>query len=254
MKKGQVLFNHDGVQVALFPMEALRVSQKAGGTYSHKGSMAIDMVGKNSRIEDLLAFADCKLVWKQRDGMTNSILFQSNKKVLCADGDIDYVRLLIIHDNDIHDVSVNQEFKQGSVIAQEGGFGKNGAKTYGIHSHINAGKGKFDGKNVAVKNSDGVWELFNESKIEDIFFINDTEVIKPEGMVFKKFEEDENEIYVNDFVRIIGYHYATGELIPKWVKKVAHRVTKVNKDKVLLNGDFHFINSWVLKKDVVKVK
>ena len=47
-------------------------------------------------------------------------------------------------------------------------------------------------------------------------------------------------------VQIVGSKYATGEVVPDWVKKRTYEVNKIDGDKVRLAT----INSWVYSKDV----
>ena len=54
-------------------------------------------------------------------------------------------------------------------------------------------------------------------------------------------------VIVGNTVKIIGTHYATGQIIPEWVKAKVHTVKQVAGGKVLLLE----INSWVNLKDLV---
>lgn len=56
-------------------------------------------------------------------------------------------------------------------------------------------------------------------------------------------------IKVGDTVSIIGSNYATGQIIPLWVKAKNYIVKEVLSDKALLSG----INSWVYLKDLKEI-
>lgn len=56
-------------------------------------------------------------------------------------------------------------------------------------------------------------------------------------------------ISVGDKVKVVGTNYATGQLIPSWVKANVYTVGAVEGDRVLLKE----ITSFVFKKDVIKV-
>lgn len=60
-----------------------------------------------------------------------------------------------------------------------------------------------------------------------------------------------NIIRVNDTVKITGNNYATGQVIPTWVKNGTHTVSRLDGNWALL-GHPHGINSWVVTKDLVK--
>ncbi|OLS02870.1 hypothetical protein [Tissierella creatinophila] len=51
---------------------------------------------------------------------------------------------------------------------------------------------------------------------------------------------------VGSTVKIKGSKYSTGQNIPSWVKNKTHKVSQLNKDRVLISD----INSWVNKNDV----
>lgn len=54
---------------------------------------------------------------------------------------------------------------------------------------------------------------------------------------------------VGDKIKIVGSNYATGEMIPGWVKENTYEVIQVSNNKVLLGG----IMSWIYTSDVQKV-
>lgn len=56
-------------------------------------------------------------------------------------------------------------------------------------------------------------------------------------------------IQVGDKVKATGINYATGELVPEWVKNNTYEVIQVNGNKILLDQ----ILSWVYSGEVVKV-
>lgn len=60
-------------------------------------------------------------------------------------------------------------------------------------------------------------------------------------------------IVVGSQVKIIGNAYATGQVIPTWVKNSVHVVSEISGEKALL-GFPNGIRSWVLLKDIVFIK
>ncbi len=65
----------------------------------------------------------------------------------------------------------------------------------------------------------------------------------------KYVETEKKTIKVGDRVKIKGVKYATGEVIPPWVKKKTHLVSRINGNRVLL-GNPVGINSWVYLTDI----
>ncbi len=56
---------------------------------------------------------------------------------------------------------------------------------------------------------------------------------------------------VGDKVTITAKNYATGELIPSWVKKQTHEISEISDGKVLL-GYPDGISSWVSADEIKK--
>ena len=143
MKRGQTIKD-----VALFPMEVLAISQGMFNNFSHKGSMAIDIIGSGGGIEDAFAPFDCTLRWKDvKSG--HGLLFQSDREVLCADGTYSHVHFVMWHMNDISAYRVGQKFKQGEKIYEEGMAGR----ATGNHIHFNVAKGVYQGGYPLIRNS-----------------------------------------------------------------------------------------------------
>ena len=225
MKAGQKLA-FAGKQVALFPLENMRITQGVNGEYSHIGKLALDLSTRG--VWDL-AYApfDCKVVG--RSTRFNAVSFKSVAPVICADGVERVVVLTLLHDNDISDLVLAKSFAQGDKIYDEGGAGADGSKVYASHIHLE------------VKDGNGV-----KLNPVDVFFINDTNIINDLGYAWKKYEPP---FKVGDRVKIIGTKYATGQTIPFWVKLRTHTIQRIDKNRVLLKE----ILSFVFIKDIKKV-
>jgi hypothetical protein len=244
MKAGQKLaFN--GVQVALFPLENLRITQGVDDPYSHDDTLAIDV---NTRGLWDVAFApfDCKVMFKSV--RFNTVVFQSLAPVICADGSKSYVVLGLLHDNNISDIKLGQVFLQGAKIYDEGGAGIDGKLKYAHHIHLTVSKTPVEyGKNPFFWNAKGDLEMKNEVHPADVLFVNDTNIINGLGYNWRKWVAP--SLQAGDKVRITGTRYATGQLIPFWVKLRIHTIQQVKNDRALLKE----IQSWVYLKDLKKV-
>lgn len=163
MKKGQTSVRGE-IQDILIPMEYFRCLQ--GDFEGNHPSYACDMSGKDTGRD--LAYAPCDVVCvatNPNDG--NTVWWQSQNKVRFADGTIDYLTMMIIHDNNLDGIYVGAKYSQGQQIAQEGTAGM----ANGNHLHIEVAKGKFTTK--YAKNAKGFY-LPNSTAIETVCFADGT--------------------------------------------------------------------------------
>lgn len=242
------------MQYAKFPMLYVNVTQAPNNNFSHKGSVsAWDNAGKDTGIDDAFAPFDAEVVWKDNGSAKTGILISNTVEVKCADGIIrqaGQVHTLFWHDNDISDLYVGKQIKQGEVFYQEGTAGR----ATGNHIHFNVGVGTYKkGTYPLVKNEFGVYEIKGEINPTKIFFIDDNhKVIKTNGMKWVKYKEEvvetpkEPSLKVGDLVKIIGTKYATGQNVPASIKTRVLQISKIEKDKALVQP----IRSWVFVKDL----
>ena len=155
------------MEKAILMMDYLNITQSGNGSFSHRGDEAIDIAGKDSNIDNLKAPFTGTIKKIYTNG--NAVWLQSNDKVLYADGTVDYMTVLTIHDNDISNLKVGQIIKQGEIYYNEGTKGN----ATGNHIHIAVGKGKFSGSGW-YKNSSGNWCINNQINISKALFILDT--------------------------------------------------------------------------------
>lgn len=181
MKKNQKLKTPNGVEVVLFPMQYMRITQGMNGNFSHKGDMALDVAGKDAGIDPIFMPCTMKIVWK--DSKIGGVLYESVKKVHLANGTEDYIHMLTVHDNNISDLPLGNTFPQGYETGDEGTKGN----ATGNHVHLVFGKGKYQGGYPLVKNQYGVWILPKQLDPRDVFFINGTTVLEDKGYKFKKY-------------------------------------------------------------------
>lgn len=165
-------------QQALFPMRHLNVTRKYG-IASHVGSYAVDLAGKDTKIDDVYAPFDCvvKKVWPNG----NTVWFQSLAPVKCADGSMSIVTVSMTHDNSVTGMYLGRIFKQGAVIYQEGTAGN----ATGNHVHLEASKKPFRGTGWH-QNSQGFWVINDGAKPESIFVLQNVTVINGGGIIWKK--------------------------------------------------------------------
>ena len=167
------------MEKAVLLMDYLRVTQSSNDDFSHKGNYAIDIAGKDSGIDFLKApFTG---IVKRIYNNGNAVWLESCDKVLYADGTIDYMTVLTIHDNDITNLKVGDKISQGEIYYNEGTSGN----ATGNHIHLSTGKGKFTG-NGWYKNSYGNWCINNQLEVNKaLFLLNTIKIINDGGMNWK---------------------------------------------------------------------
>lgn len=169
---GYVIFmgNLAEYERAHFPMQYLRITQGVYGSYSHKGVKAMDLGGKDTRIDD--AFAPFTGVVKKIYPSGNTVWLESVNKVWYADGTLDYMTVMFTHDNDVSDLYVGKVIPKGTIFYQEGTKGN----ATGNHIHLECGRGKFTGTGW-YKNSQGKWTINNSILPYDAFSLQDSTIV-----------------------------------------------------------------------------
>lgn len=167
MKKGNKSII-DGIQNILCPFTDYYCTQEYNDTPSHMGSLANDVRGLKSGIRyPYYAPVDVRCVNINRKFAFT--WWQSLEKVRFADGTVDYVTFLFGHDNVIN-CYIGQVIHQGVQIGNMG----NAGNANGVHCHIEVGRGK---QNTWIKNNEGVYCIPEQVKLEDVFFIDNTNIL-----------------------------------------------------------------------------
>ena len=164
------------MEKAVLNVSKLRITQGMNDNFSHQGVLAIDMAGHGDFRTPFTGTI------KRTYPTDNEVWLESNEPVLYADGTIDYMTLLIMHDNDISDLYV------GKVIPQNTVFYHEGTKGYvtGAHNHVTVGKGKFTGSGW-YKNSQGQWCINNQYEINKALFVyKDVDIVNGYGYDWKR--------------------------------------------------------------------
>ena len=151
--------NTEGYEYALYPSDTLRVTQGAYGSYSHQKQNALDITTDNRSV---YAPFTGKIVRIDRGySRYNTVWLQSCDKVVYADGSVDYMTVVFMHDNNVSDLSVGQVVAQGEYFYDMGVAG--GAT--GSHVHIACIRGKYNSK-MSLTGSGDV-------RVEKAFFLPD---------------------------------------------------------------------------------
>lgn len=168
------------MEKAVLMMDYLNITQGSNGSFSHSGDMAIDIAGKDTGIDPLKApFTG---IIKKIYNDSNAVWLESIDKVLYADGTVDYMTVLTIHDNDISNLKVGMKINQGEVYYNEGTKGY----ATGNHIHLAVGKGRFTGSGW-YKNSYGNWCINNQYEVyKAMFLLNSVKIINSGGYNWTK--------------------------------------------------------------------
>lgn len=184
MKKGQTS-KRNGYQDFLCPFTDLNITQKEGGTFSHKNTKSVDVAGKLAGSKDPV-YAPCDVMAIDIIPSHGQVKWQSLQKVRFANGRIAYATFVTVHDNNIN---FNKGYiaKQGEQIANMGTAGN----ATGVHTHIQISQSKdVTWKQVATYNFNGnsypVYGFNDEYSVDKCWFIDGTNVINNAGYSFIK--------------------------------------------------------------------
>lgn len=181
MIAGQKLKTNEGVEVMLFPLPYLYMSQDEGGDFSHAGTLAMDFLGwgANGRIYQAPYYAPCSCTCIASTESANRI-WQSNSPVLLADGTIDYVTWVQAHDE--NPLPIGTVLNQGDLLGHTGMAGE----VTGDHLHLNIAKGKYANWERVPPNNN--WQLRNSMHIYDACFVNDTVIVQGYGHLWVNYD------------------------------------------------------------------
>ena len=161
-----------GIEDFLCCFTDLFITQGPNESYSHKGIMAWDVRGAKAGIKyPYYAGATSKCLKTYPE--SGQVMWQTVDKVRCANGYIGKVTYMTVHD-DTMDAHPGLVVPQGN---QLGNMGKKGNAT-GVHCHIEFTQSD---DTTWKKNSYGNYMFNNEVDPEDIFFMDNTNILNGIG-------------------------------------------------------------------------
>lgn len=179
MIAGQTLYDDQNNQVALFPMEAFQISQPwwesghgSGATYYATDFLGMTTNGTRVFRAPMYAPVDIKLLWTETSECV--ALWQSVHEVHFADGSIDYLGIIVYHDNDIINgtySNIGDIKRQGEIFNRTG----TGGNVTGDHVHLETGKGEVNLAEYRYHFTDN--SSCRRIVPDDALFINDTTII-----------------------------------------------------------------------------
>ena len=159
----------NGLQVCLFPLERLHVTQGINTIFTHFNSLAIDFIGYGPQAR---LYAPCDMISVARDVSNAVIVYTSLSPVVFADGTSDYFTIMVIHDDNTYPI--------GRVVTQGEWFANTGTSGYvtGDHVHIETKRGLWEGWTERVPGSN---KMKNQVEPFKLFAVNDTTITDDEG-------------------------------------------------------------------------
>ena len=187
MQANQKLNGNNGKQVALFPLEYINVSQADDENYSHASwYYATDYLGWNSngRVYRCHCYAPVDIKCLYVDTTECMAVWESLQEVNLANGSVDYLGLIVYHDNDI----TNGLITVGTIKSQGEEFNRTGTggNVTGDHMHLETGYGRYTQPNYTYHFTDytDVKRLHNY----DALYSNDTIIYNsPEYYKWKEY-------------------------------------------------------------------
>ena len=164
MTYGQRMYDTQGNEVALFPMEYMYISN----TEHHL--LGIDFLGwdANGRVFDCPCYAPFsgRVVYTGND---HNMIYWSTNPVRCADGTLSDVSVLVAHSNTSPAI-VGSVMTQGDLWYHTGNYGWSS----GDHLHMEVAKGH------VMWDASGQW-LNNPAHLYDVVYVNDVTIVDGAG-------------------------------------------------------------------------
>lgn len=210
MIRGKKYYDENGVQLAVYFGEVMKITQDVNGGYSHKGTKNMDDGGKDSGIDPFFAPYDGNYGWKQSGTAPTGIAFDSSKKVRTARLGVKYVIMFAWHDNNISDIWKDKFVAQGDHFYDEGTAGR--ATGNHIHFGVTVSDTPYDGSYPLVQNEFGNWEIKNEVNPWDVFFVNDTRILNGMGHSWQTYAitaKTYSGVWDKDFNKLLQAYFGT---------------------------------------------
>lgn len=189
MIANQKMKGNNGYENLLFPLDYLRVTQ--GEHSSTYYAMDFSGWGESGKIYQCPYYAPCSCTAKYVSSSVDNpyVIWQSDDKVNFIDGTIDYICILVGHDDNIADFKVGDTRSQGDLLGHTGNLGLSS----GDHLHMYIGRGQW-GKECKWVNTgtsaEPIWRFSTQYHIYKAMGINDTNIVNTGGYNWQEFTND----------------------------------------------------------------
>ena len=179
MRARQTLVASDGYEVALFPCEALYLTE-ARNPDEHD-VLALDFLPRNTSgqaITGMKCYAPFsgKIVYTGND---HNCILESNNKVHAPDGSLKYMRVLVAHSYIAP--TLNARYNQGEQFYTTGNYGQ----SFGEHLHMEVAT--VDNKSTRLWNQSGVG-IYGAIHMWNGLYVNDTTLLRPENYNWRTYD------------------------------------------------------------------
>lgn len=156
----------------------------------------VDIISNAGAKANAYAPFDCKVV-KIEENEANMVGLVSLNPVRFANGEVDYMTIMVAHDNDISDMYVGKTYKQGDVFYQQGDV----PLAFGNHIHLEAARGAFKSGSIwqYVRSADNVLQP------NEVFYLyDDTWIVSTGGRTWNRLSGSSISSGNSDDSRSIG--------------------------------------------------
>lgn len=221
----------NGVEYCLCPFTDLYLTCCGGESKEHKGTMAWDVRGLLKGVR-YPYYAPVTLRCIKIYPESGQAMWQSTEKVKCSNGYYGIITIMTCHDDTLNAFA-------GMVIPQGNQLGNMGVKgnATGVHCHIEISQSD---STKWVRNKYGNWCFESEVDGEDVFFMNDTNILN--GIGNWKFLGEEPKEEVDQILHKGSVVRLTGEYVVKDVN------VKENTALIEIDGKDVWISSVPLEE------
>lgn len=161
--------NEEGYELALYPAPDMNITQGYYDDYSHQKQNALDITTKQGGV--YAPFSGSIVRIDRGYSRYNTVWLESADKVVYADGSVDYMTVVFMHDNNVSNLFVGQVVSQGEYFYDAGVAG--GAT--GPHVHVACIRGRYK-STMSLTGSGDVYP-------EDAMFVPaDTQIVASYGL------------------------------------------------------------------------
>lgn len=169
--------NEEGYEFAVYPAPDMNITQGYYDTYSHQRQNALDITSKQGGV--YAPFSGSIVRIDRGYSRYNTVWVESADKVVYADGSVDYMTVVFMHDNNVSNLFVGQVLSQGEYFYDSGVAG--GAT--GPHVHIACIRGQYK-SDMSLTGSGDVYP-------EDAMFVPaDTKILSSYGLDWVYIEDN----------------------------------------------------------------
>lgn len=167
-----------GMQLAVFPLDMINITQGENGSYSHVNTLCIDFVGTTDKYPYYAPF-DCTCIFKNEGSAI--MVWKSDKTVMCVDGTPRDIVFTVFHESPLM-YDVGKKLKKGELLGHTG----IGGMVTGDHVHLNVIEGtEYNGLEKRDASTPSYALVGKELHIFDVFDTTGVRIVNGYGYDWK---------------------------------------------------------------------